>query len=120
MHEANRGKITVVGDDHAVRDSLRFMLEVVGHTVETFASAAEFLGAEVRHLACLILDHHMPQLNGMESAERLRADGVTIPILLITDAPAAAARAAELSVNVLEKPHIVDGLLDFCHYHTRP
>ena len=38
--------IGIVDDDQAVRDSLRFVLEVVGHPVETFASAAEFLATE--------------------------------------------------------------------------
>ena len=75
MTEAERRTVAVVDDDHAVRDSLRFLLEVIGYTVEIFASAAEFLQANVRHFACLILDHHMPNMTGLELAGRLRADG---------------------------------------------
>ena len=52
-----RRTIGIVDDDQALRDSLEFLLEVVGHPVETFASAAEFLAAGPRDLACLILDH---------------------------------------------------------------
>ena len=92
------------------------LLEIIGHPVETFASAAEFLKAEIQHLACLILDHHMPEMTGLELAERLRADGSGIPILLITGSPspAIAARAAELGVTrVLEKPPTEEDLLDF-------
>jgi two-component system, LuxR family, response regulator FixJ len=99
--------VAIVDDDDAVRDSLRFWLEIVGHTVETFASAAEFLTADQRPIACLILDHHMPGMTGLELAERLRTDGSLIPILLVTGSPSPtiAARAAELGVNrVLEKP----------------
>ena len=48
MTEAERRTVAVVDDDHAVRDSLRFLLEVIGYTVEIFASAAEFLQANVR------------------------------------------------------------------------
>jgi two-component system response regulator FixJ len=108
--------VAIVDDDAAVRDSLRFLLEVIGHPVETFASAAEFLKAEMHRLACLILDHHMPEMTGLELAERLRADGSDLPILLITGSPSPviAARAAEIGINrVLEKPLSDEDLLDF-------
>ena len=68
MTEAEHRTVAVVDDDLAVRDSLRLLLEVVGYTVEIFASAAEFLQANVRHFACLILDHHMPNMTGLELA----------------------------------------------------
>ena len=108
--------VAIVDDDAAVRDSLRFLLEVIGHPVETFASAAEFLKAEMQRLACLILDHHMPEITGLELAEQMRAAGVGIPILLVTDSPSPAivVRAAEVGINwVLEKPVTEENLLDF-------
>ena len=114
--ETERRTVAIVDDDHAVRDSLKFLLEVAGHVVETFASAAEFLEAEIRNLACLILDHHMPHMTGLELAERLRADGSAIPILLVTGSPSPpiAARAAELGIDrVLAKPFDEDDLLSF-------
>ena len=49
MTEAEHRTVAVVDDDQAVRDSLGFLLEVIGYTVEIFASAAEFLRANVRH-----------------------------------------------------------------------
>ena len=116
MTEAERRTVAIVDDDYAVRDSLRFLLEVIGYAVETFASAAEFLQANVRHFACLILDHHMPNMTGLELAEKLRADGAVIPILLITGSPSPAivARAAELDIyRVLEKPPSDEDLIDF-------
>ena len=36
MSEAKQQKIAVVDDDYAVRDSLRYLLEVMGYLVETF------------------------------------------------------------------------------------
>ena len=35
--------VAIVDDDDGVRESLRFLLEVIGYTVVTFASAADFL-----------------------------------------------------------------------------
>ena len=115
VSEAMQRKIGVVDDDSAVRDSLRLLLEVMGYLVETFESAIEFLKTDIQSLRCLILDHHMPQMTGLELAERLRADGAAIPILLITGSPSPAifARAAEIDIRVLEKPPGDDDLFDF-------
>ena len=113
MVEVNQRTVAIVDDDDAVRDSLRFLLEVIGHPVETFASAAEFEEAEMQRLACLILDHHMPEVTGLELVERLQVDGLGIPIVLITGSPppAIAARAAELGIRVLAKPVTDEDLL---------
>lgn len=108
--------IAVVDDDASVRDSLRFLLELVGHSVKAFASAADFLRSEKHQLTHLILDHHMPHITGLELAERLRAEGAAIPILLISGSltPAITSRAAELGINrVQEKPLSEQELLDF-------
>ena len=116
MKNVEARKVVVVDDDHAGRASLRLLLEVAGHVVETFESAAEFLQAEIPNLACLILDHPMPHMTGLELAGRLRAEGTVIPILLITSSvsPIMFARAAELGIEtVLEKPFDVEDLLDF-------
>jgi two-component system response regulator FixJ len=98
-----------------VRDSLRLLLEVSGHPVEAFASAAEFLKAGMHHTGCLILDHHMPEMTGLQLAERLHSDGAVMPILMITGSPSPAivARANELGIKVLEKPFRAGDLIDF-------
>ena len=36
MAEVNQLTVAIVDDDDAVRDSLRFLLEVIGHPVATF------------------------------------------------------------------------------------
>jgi len=116
MTDAVARLVGIIDDDNAVRDSLKFLLEVAGHAVEAFASAADFLAAETQHLACLILDHHMPLMTGLQLVERLRSDGREIPVLLITGSPSPAivSRAAELGVaRVLEKPPSEDEVLAF-------
>ena len=102
-----RDTVAIVDDDEAVRHSLRLWLEVLGHKVETFGSAAEFLKAKIERLLCLVVDHHMPGMTGLDLAERLRTEGNTVPIILTTGLPSRAiyARAAEIGVDeVLEKP----------------
>jgi two-component system response regulator FixJ len=108
--------VAVVDDDDAVRDSIQFLLEVAGHPVEVFASAAEFLRAEVGRFACLLLDQQMPHMTGLDLAARLRAGGAAIPIALMTGSatPAIRACAAGLEVDsILEKPLIAEGILAF-------
>jgi two-component system, LuxR family, response regulator FixJ len=115
MTEAEQRTVAIVDDDDAVRDSLRFLLEVTGYSVEIFGSAVEFLRTSVQHFACLILDHHMPEMTGLQLAERLHSDGAVIPILMITGSPSPAivARANELGIKVLEKPLRAGDLIDF-------
>ena len=98
MAEASRRTIAIIDDDTAVLESLQLLLEVIGHPVQAFASVEEFLKAPPWHFAGLILDHHMPQMTGLELAQRLRDNGTAIPILLVTGSslPAVVARAAKL------------------------
>jgi FixJ family two-component response regulator len=62
--QAKRKKVAIVEDD--VRDSLGFLPEIAGHVVEAFASAAEFLKAEMDEMACVIADHHRPHMTGLD------------------------------------------------------
>ncbi len=99
-----------------VLDSLRFLLEVAGYRVTAYASAAAFLAGGQPWPECLILDHHMPQMTGLDLVARLREAGITARIMLITASYSAAIgeRAAELGVvKVLEKPPSEEDLLDF-------
>ena len=116
MTEAQCDTVAIVDDDDAVRHSLQLLLEATGHKVEAFASAVDFLSAQLESLACLILDHHMPDMVGLELAARLREAGNPIPIVLITASPSRdiLTRAAELGIDrVLEKPLNEDELVDF-------
>ncbi len=110
-------QVGIVDDDAAVRDSLHFLLDTCGYPAATFDSAADFLHRRDRErLAGVILDHHMPQMTGLELAARMRAAGETMPILLITGSlsPAIVARAQALGVEwVMEKPVAEAELLRF-------
>jgi len=117
MPDEARRLVGVVDDDEAVRDSLGFLLETAGLNVVTYSSAAQFLSeASLDDLACLVLDQHMPELTGLQLIARLRGQGVTLPIALITGSPSAdlVRLARELGVaGVLEKPLDDAALLAF-------
>lgn len=101
------GRVAVVDDDEAVLDSFRFMLELAGFPVTTFLSAALFLANIPPEPFCLIVDHHMPMMTGLDLVARLRAAGSGVPVVLVTAAatPAMIAHAARVGVRqVLQKP----------------
>lgn len=123
MQDRHRQSVAVVDDDDAVRDSLRFLLEVAGYDVVTFGSADEFLSsADVGTLACVLIDQHMPQVTGLELVGRMRVTRPELPVALMTGSPSAelTRRAFELGVtDLLEKPLQEEGLLDFVQRAAR-
>jgi len=67
--------VCVVDDDDSVRESLRGLLRSAGYTVESFASASEFLAASVRpRIRCLLVDVTMPGMTGPELQAHLVAE----------------------------------------------
>jgi phosphoserine phosphatase RsbU/P len=81
--------ILVIDDDRASRRMLMRALGGAGYTCRESASgveALEILHAEVPSL--LLLDFHMPELNGAEVLSRLRADGdpaiAQLPAIMLT------------------------------------
>lgn len=108
--------IFVVDDDEAVRDSLRVSLEAAGHVVETYSSGADFLGAVIAgRRGCLVLDLHMPDLNGVEVLKALQRDRIALPAILITGhaddkMKADATRAG--AVAIIDKPIRAELLLE--------
>ena len=77
--------VCVVDDDQSMRESLHDLLCSTGLTVQTFASAHEFL-THRRPTApsCLVLDVQLPGLSGLELQQELAKDEAPMPIIFIT------------------------------------
>lgn len=104
--------ICVVEDDEAVRNSTGMLLEALGYRSIGFESAESFLAAGKVDADCLILDHRLHALSGMELLELLRARGYKTPAIIVSDASNhMAARAARAGViAMLRKPLAADAL----------
>lgn len=107
--EARRRVVVVVDDDHAVRDSMTFSLQIEGFDVRAYASPNDLLtGGDLTDAACLITNYNMPTMNGLEMMATLRERGVTTPGLLITGhcTESMRRRALAVGLTVVEKPFL--------------
>jgi FixJ family two-component response regulator len=108
------GTVLIVDDDAAVRSSLKFALEVEGLSVRLYDGPAALLADRNLPLCgCLVVDYRMPDMDGLQLVEALRARNVILPAILITGrSNKQLRRFAEKSgiSYVLEKP-LSDGAL---------
>jgi FixJ family two-component response regulator len=105
----------VVDDDLAVRNSLKFSLEVEGFAVRAYSGAIEVLGdAELPFSDCLVVDQNKPGMNGLDLIAQFRARGIAVLAIQVTNYPSAALsqRAAKAGVAIVEKPFLGAALLD--------
>jgi FixJ family two-component response regulator len=100
--------IFIVDDDPAARNSLAALVKSRRLSVETFGSAEEFLeGYDPAKRGCLIADVRMTGMSGLELLERMAANGLNLPVIVITgfaDVPMAVRAMRAGAVTFLEKP----------------
>lgn len=110
------GSILLIDDDAAVRETLAEILVSEGHEVVSARGGAEGLETLEQGTFDLVLtDLGMPDMNGWEVAERVRAKCPGIPVGVITGWGASLdqARLAEFGVDlILPKPFRYDQVLE--------
>jgi two-component system response regulator FixJ len=107
--------VLVVDDDSAVKNSLKFMIEVEGFEVNAYSSAHELLNEDsLPANSCLVTDYHMPDMTGLELVAQLRDRRISIPAILMTAHPTdnLRNRAAAAGISIVEKPLLGGDLLD--------
>jgi RNA polymerase sigma factor (sigma-70 family) len=111
--------VFVVDDDLSVRRSLKRLIRSAGFTVESFASAQEFLERPRPDIpGCMVLDIHMPGVSGFDLQEELAAAEVNLPIIFLTGygTVSASVRAMKAGAcDFLEKPVDDAALVDAIH-----
>lgn len=105
---ANEPTVHVIDDDEGMRDSLDFMLDAAGLKVRTWESAPAFLESLATiERGCIVTDVRMPEMNGLELVEKLKALGHGDPVIVITghaDVPLAVEAMKAGVVDFIEKP----------------
>lgn len=81
----NKKQIYIVDDDESVRRALGILLATYGFRVDTFTCAEEFFSSVPDSAAgCLILDIHMPGLDGWKAQKRIIESGFKRPVIIIS------------------------------------
>lgn len=106
--------IVVIDDDEDLLRALRFSLELDGFRVISSESGDDLVAAELPVAnACMVIDYRLPEIDGLELLARLRAQGIDLPVIVITShfSPALRRRAEAAGAVLVEKPLIGDTLL---------
>ena len=107
--------LALVDDDAALLHALTFAFETRGYSVSAYANAeAALASAGQSAWRCMVLDHRLPGMSGLDLLERLRAQKMFVPSVIITSNPSFAtrARAVGMGVEIIEKPILDDVLLE--------
>ena len=100
--------IAVLDDEPLMRKALKRLLNTHGFRVEAYERGKDFLAALPTHpVDCLLLDLHMPEVNGFDVLTTFQSLPVTPPVVILTghDEPGSAERARSLSAAAyLKKP----------------
>jgi DNA-binding NtrC family response regulator len=111
----NHPCVFVVDDDRSMRESLRDLLCSMGLTVQTFASAHQFLTSPRPEApGCLVLDVQLPGLSGLELQQELARGQAPLPIIFITghgDIPMTVRAMKAGAIDFLTKPFRDEDLL---------
>jgi FixJ family two-component response regulator len=101
-------EIAILDDEREMRKALRRLLTSRGFRVEEYERAEELIAAlSSNSLDCLLLDLHMPGLNGFDVLETWRSRRIALPVIVITahDEPGLAERVLALGASAyLKKP----------------
>jgi two-component system response regulator FixJ len=103
-----RRLLHIVDDDSEVRAGTSFLLRQLGYETQIYASGPEFLEQGRLDRGCVLLDVHMPGMDGFEVlAEMVRRD-VDLPVIILTghgDIPLAVRAMRRGVVDFLEQPY---------------
>ncbi len=100
--------VRIVDDDEELLRSTAFLIRMAGFDVLTYSSTISFLSMDdPTRPGCLLLDHRMPGMTGMELQETLVERGETIPVIFLSahgDIPMAMQAVHRGALDFLVKP----------------
>ena len=106
--------VAVLDDEPEMRKALRRLLTCRGFHVDEYACGEDLLAAlGSQPLDYLLLDLHMPGINGFGVLEAFRSRQISVPVIVITahDEPGTSERVRKLGASAyLKKPVDRDAL----------
>lgn len=119
--------IQLIDDDEAVRSSLALLISTVGLRVQSWADPLAFLESfDQNSVGAIVLDVRMPGLGGLAVLERLVAQGVGQPVIMLTGhgtvemcRRAFKAGAAEFLEKPVDDEALIEALQNAVRQHVR-
>ena len=112
----DRNIVLVVDDDPGIRKSVQRMLRQHAYEPIVFSSAEAFKAhIDFENAVCVILDINLNDGSGIELGYRLKADGVSAPVIYMTGNEDPAVRKAALDsgcIAFLTKPFTAQSLIE--------
>ena len=109
-------QVYIVDDDESVCRALKILLVTFGFEVSTFPSAENFFSAVPNSTkGCLVLDIHMPGLDGWETLKRMIKSGSDRPVIIISADKNGGLKERALDIGAkgfLQKPFYDQELVD--------
>lgn len=106
--------VFIIDDDADFRESVQWLLESTAYTIESYASAQQFLDHYDQRPGCMLLDVRMPEINGLALQQIMQDRDIRLPVIILTghgDVPMAVAAMKNGALDFLEKPFDDDVLL---------
>jgi DNA-binding NtrC family response regulator len=86
--ETGVASILLIDDDDSLRNYLCKELKERGHAVEALDSAEDGYERLTEYqFDVVVLDNKMPRFSGLDFLEQIRADGIEVPVILMTASP---------------------------------
>lgn len=115
-NETSPSSIYVIDDDHAVRESLEWLMTSVNLPVQTFESAESFLeNFDDTNPGCIIADVRMPMMSGLELQRTLAEKAPDIPVIIVTghgELEMAVDAMKDGAFDFIQKPYKQQEMLD--------
>jgi FixJ family two-component response regulator len=112
----DRAIIHIVDDDPSMRGALASLFDTVGLWTETYATARDFLNANLAdNPGCIVIDVRLPDMNGLDFHAQLIQTGVRLPVVMMTghgDIPMSVDAMKRGAVDFLPKPFRDQAMLD--------
>lgn len=124
-----QGKVLVVDDVNDIRMLVGHMVQNSGLQVEYGRNGLEALDKvtdahnDGQPYDLVLIDIHMPVMNGSEAIKQIRSSGIQSPVVAMTAATMKGVRDQLISqgfTNVLEKPINLDALMKVLDSHLTP
>ncbi|OGL46552.1 MAG: hypothetical protein A2161_22305 [Candidatus Schekmanbacteria bacterium RBG_13_48_7] len=85
MIKQNRNHLLIVDDDKELLDGLLSSLEQKGYKVSCALNGLEALSIiNQYHIDLILMDYHMPQMDGVEVLKHLRDLDNSVPVIIMT------------------------------------